>query len=167
LWKHSTIPLVCELSWRKCRANSADRGAPRPSGGGEGLRPDDPILLVDKGCDVQIPVRIDASDDATLYFLDNCHSQPPALATRERLRRDRMRGQDSHEIKWSSPSRVTGIREANPHRTQGVPGGRQVRDRHRVDRSAGQAAPGALRRQFNQWVHRCESQATWKLAFFL
>jgi hypothetical protein len=32
---------------------------------------------------------------------------------------------------------------------------------------AGQAAPGALRCQFNQWVHRRESRTAWKLAFIL
>ena len=75
----------------------------------------------------------------------------------EWLHRDRMRGQDSHETMRSGPSRVTGIGEAKPHR-KAFPGGRQVRGKTRpVDRSAGQAAPGALRRQLNQRVHRCES----------
>jgi hypothetical protein len=47
-------------------------------------------------------------------------------------------------------------------------GGRQVRGKTRpVDRSAGQAAPGALRRQINQRVHRCEGQAARKLAVIL
>ena len=47
----------------------------------------------------------------------------------------------------SGPSRVTGIGEAKPHR-KAFPGGRQVQGKTRlVDRSAGQTAPGALRRQ--------------------
>ena len=58
-----------------------------------------------------------------------------------------MRGQDSHETMRSGPSRVTGIGEAKPHR-KAFPGGRQVRGKTRpVDQSAGQTAPGALRRQ--------------------
>ena len=58
-----------------------------------------------------------------------------------------MRGQDSHETMKSGPSRVTGIGEAKPHR-KAFPGGRQVQGKTRlVDRSAGQAAPGASRRQ--------------------
>ena len=78
-----------------------------------------------------------------------------------------MRGQDSHETRRSGPSRVTGIGEAKPHR-KAFPGGRQVRGKTRlVDRSAGQTAPGALRRQPNRAVHRCEGQAARKLAFIL
>jgi hypothetical protein len=136
-------------------------------GGGEASRFDDPVLFVDNRCDVQILVGVDAADDATLSFFDNCHSQPPALTMHEWLHRDRMRGQDSHETMRSGPSRVTGIGEAKPHR-KAFPGGRQVRGKTRpVDRSAGQAAPGALRRQLNQRVHRCESQAVRKLAVIL
>ena len=66
----------------------------------------------------------------------------------EWLHRDRMRGQDSHETMRSGPSRVTGIGEAKPHR-KAFPGGRQVRGKTRpVDRSAGQAAPGAAHRPY-------------------
>ena len=85
----------------------------------------------------------------------------------EWLRRDRMRGQDSHETIRSGPSRVTGIGEAKPHR-KAFPGGRQVRGKTRpVDRSAGQAAPGALRRQPNQGSIAVRVQAARKLAVIL
>ena len=115
-------------------------------GGGEASRSDNPILFVDDRCDVQILVGIDASNNATLSF-GYRHSQPPALTMRQWLRRDRMRGQDSHETMRSGPSRVTGIGEAKPHR-KAFPGGRQVRGKTRpVDQSAGQTAPVALRRQ--------------------
>ncbi len=74
---------------------------------------------------------------------------------------------NSHETMRSGPSRVTGIGEAKPHR-KAFPGGRQVRGKTRaVDRNAGQAAPGALRRQLDQRVHRYESQAARKLAVIL
>src|SRR5271163_5332383 len=66
-------------------------------GRGEGSRSNDPILFVDDRCDVKILVGIDAAYDATLSSFDDCHSQPPALSVDERLRRDRMRGQDSQE----------------------------------------------------------------------
>ena len=136
-------------------------------GGGEASRFDDPVLFVDDRCDMQILVGIDAADDATFSFLDNCHSQPPALTMHGWLHWDRMRGQDSHETMRSGPSRVTGIGEAKPH-CKAFPGGRQVRGKTRpVDRSAGQAAPGALQRQLNRRVHRCESQAAQKLAVIL
>ena len=52
-------------------------------GGGEASRFDDPVLFVDNCCDVQILVGVDAADDATLSFFDNCHSQPPALTMHE------------------------------------------------------------------------------------
>ena len=58
-----------------------------------------------------------------------------------------MRGQDSHETMKVRPFWVTGIGEAKPHR-KAFPGGRQVQGKTRlVDRSAGQAAAGAARRQ--------------------
>jgi hypothetical protein len=51
---------------------------------------------------------------------------------------------------------------------QGGPGGRQVRGKTRpVDRSAGQTAPGASRRQSSRRVHPCEGQAARKLAVIL
>jgi hypothetical protein len=43
-------------------------------GGGEASRLDDPVLLVNDRCDVQILVGVDATDDATLSFFDNRHS---------------------------------------------------------------------------------------------
>ena len=54
-----------------------------------------------------------------------------------------MRGQDSHETMKVRPFSVAGVGEAKPHR-KAFPGGRQVQGKTRlVDRSAGQAAPGA------------------------
>lgn len=81
-----------------------------------------------------------------------------------RLRRDRVRGQDSHETMRSGPSRVTGIGEAEPHR-KAFPGGRQVQGKTRlVDRNAGQTAPGRPTAPAYQSVDRYLSQAAWKLA---
>ena len=54
---------------RSARANAPVRGRQCHAGHCRGS--DDPILLVDNGCDVQILVRIDAADDATFYSLDD------------------------------------------------------------------------------------------------
>ena len=67
------------------------------AGGGETMSSQNAILFVHDPRDMQIFVRIHAADDATLYSFDDSHSQPPALTVHERLRRDRMLGQDSHE----------------------------------------------------------------------
>ena len=67
------------------------------AGRGETMSSQNAILFVHDRRDMQIFVRIHAADDATLYSFDDSHSQPPALTVHERLRRDRIRGQDSHE----------------------------------------------------------------------
>ena len=50
------------------------------TGGGEGSRFDDPILLIHDRCDVKILMGIHAADDATCSFVYR-HSQPPALTS--------------------------------------------------------------------------------------
>ena len=50
------------------------------TGGGEGSRFDNPILLIDDRCDVKILMGIHAADDATCSFVYR-HSQPPALTS--------------------------------------------------------------------------------------
>ena len=67
------------------------------AGGGETMSSQNAIVFVHDRRDMQTFVRIHAADDATLHSFDDSHSQPPALTVHERLRRDRMRGPDSHE----------------------------------------------------------------------
>src|SRR5450432_2036796 len=114
---------------------------------------------------MQVLVRIDAANDATLDSFDDSHSQPPALIVNEQLRRgpNAWTGQSRDHVR-SGPSRVTGIGEANPHR-KAFPGGRQVRGRTRlVGRCVSQAAPSRLAAPAYQTVHRCESQTAQELA---
>lgn len=122
------------------------------------------ILLVDDRRDMQILVRVHAPNDTALASFDAIHSQPPACTVDERLRRDRVRGQDSHETMRSGPSRVTGIGEAKPHR-RAFPGGRQVQGKTRlVDQSAGQATPRRPTAPAYQAVDQCLSQTAQELA---
>ena len=137
------------------------------TGGGEASRFDDPILFVDDRCDVQILMGIDAANDATLPSFDDRHSQPPALTMHERLRRDRMRGQDSHETMKVRP--FSGHRhrrgKASP---QGVPGRSTGPGKDTAGRSeCGSGRTGRLTAPAYQSVDRCLSQAARKLAFIL
>src|SRR5271163_2720114 len=56
------------------------------TGGGEGSRFDNPILLIHHRCDVKILMGIHAADDATCSFVYR-HSQTSAFNQHERLRR--------------------------------------------------------------------------------
>jgi hypothetical protein len=50
------------------------------TGGGEGSRSDNPILLIDDRCDMKILMGIDAANNARCSFVYR-HSQPPALTS--------------------------------------------------------------------------------------
>jgi hypothetical protein len=48
------------------------------TGGGKALGPPDVILFIDDGGDVQILVRIHATDDVMPAFFNDIHSQSPS-----------------------------------------------------------------------------------------
>jgi hypothetical protein len=82
---------------------------------GEAAGSKNPFLLVDNRGDMQILVGVHATDDATRHRCFPVHYQPPGSTVPQRLRQDRLHGQDSNATDWSGPSWVTGIGEAKHH----------------------------------------------------
>jgi len=97
---------------------------------GKAMRCQHLVILIDNGCDVEVFVCIDTTQDwdGLLRF---GHGIMPFSGSFKHISPERMHGQDSRETIWSGPSWARGILETRPHR-EAFPGGRQVQGKTRV-----------------------------------
>ena len=116
---------------------------------GKRLTGQDTVVFVHDGRDMQVLVGIDAANDTGRCSVINVQANLLDQLLIDSFARTECADRTVTRPTRSSPSRVTSIGEAKPHR-RAFPGGRQVQGKTRlVDRSVVRPHRGALRASVN------------------